>query len=84
MNDDTVQVLDAQGNEVSADVVKALLEDTEGFSDVEGELFNLYNVIRHNATLGVTVEEAFHHFAVIASAVKSTVSNVIVQIPSAN
>jgi predicted dehydrogenase len=62
INDDQIQVWDAQGNETP------FTSKEEEFSDVEGEMANLYKVIRHGASLGVSVEEGYHHLAFVVAA----------------
>ncbi|KAI7862628.1 hypothetical protein BDF14DRAFT_1735765 [Spinellus fusiger] len=66
-----IEVLDASGKTMDSSVITKDVDPT-AFSDVEGEFVNLYQVVRHNATLGLPLEEAFHHLAVIAAGIESS------------
>ncbi|KAI9279005.1 hypothetical protein BDA99DRAFT_554597 [Phascolomyces articulosus] len=79
-NDTTVELLDASGQSTDASAIQALVDNTSSFDDVEGELDNLYHVIRHKATLGVTPDEAFHHLAFIVAALEAAESQKVANV----
>lgn len=65
INDTTVEVLDVEGKPQDT----SMFEQPDGvLEDVEGELANLYQAIRHGAALGVTVDEGYHHLAFVVAA----------------
>lgn len=81
IDDNTVKLFDHTGATASISEIEALVEASSQFTDVEGEMFNLFNVLRNGAKLGVTAEEAFHHLAFVAAAVQSAQTQQIVKIP---
>ncbi|KAI8089243.1 uncharacterized protein BX664DRAFT_332514 [Halteromyces radiatus] len=64
INDNQVELFDIQGKPL--DVLQ--FDRPDAFEDVEGELDNIYKAIRQGASLGVTVEEGYHHLAFVVAA----------------
>ncbi|KAI8068270.1 hypothetical protein BC940DRAFT_273217 [Gongronella butleri] len=78
INDDEIELLDERGQPLPV----AQFERPGALSDVEGELANLHDVIRGGASLGVSLDEGFHHLAFIVAALESAESGRHVKVPT--
>ncbi|ORZ05455.1 hypothetical protein BCR42DRAFT_361808 [Absidia repens] len=67
VNDTQVELLDVEGK--PQDV--STFDRPGALEDVEGELDNLYQAIRQDAPLGVTVDEGYHHLAFVVAALEA-------------
>ncbi|RUP44326.1 hypothetical protein BC936DRAFT_149624 [Jimgerdemannia flammicorona] len=74
--DEKLDVHDAQG----IPVPHATSSNPRGLTDVEGELDNLFGAIRGTEKLVVTLEDAFHHLAVIVAAIQSAKDGKVVKV----
>ncbi|KAI9498111.1 hypothetical protein BDB00DRAFT_913853 [Zychaea mexicana] len=83
-NDTTVELLDETGQSTDASAIQALVDkSTAGFEDVEGELYNLHDVVRNKASLGVSADEAFHHLAFIVAALEAAETQKVARVQTA-
>ncbi|KAI8149711.1 hypothetical protein BJV82DRAFT_589019 [Fennellomyces sp. T-0311] len=79
-DDQAVELLDESGNPAETTTIQALVANPSGFEDVEGELYNIYHVLREGASLAVTPEEAFHHLAFFVAALEAAETQKVAQV----
>ncbi|CAO3675801.1 unnamed protein product [Rhizopus stolonifer] len=82
INDDKVELFNASGEPVDNKSILSLQENApgNGLKDVEGEFSAFYDAVRHQKSLGVSTEEAFHHLAFIVACLESVKTERVVEI----
>ncbi|KAI8393702.1 uncharacterized protein BYT42DRAFT_619855 [Radiomyces spectabilis] len=82
-NDTDVELFNEQGESVDTQYIKDLAQEVSsgGFTDVEGELYNLYQTLRHGAKLGISIDDCFHHLAFFIAALESAREMKAVKLP---
>ncbi|KAG0164645.1 hypothetical protein DFQ28_009992 [Apophysomyces sp. BC1034] len=79
IDDSQLELFDAEGKPVSVDELLTHSKKSE-FEDVEGEMANLYDVVRRNGKLGITLDEAFDALAFFVAALQSAESRQVVNL----
>ena len=81
IDDKIVELLDESGKAAETTAIQALVANHLGFEDVEGELYNMYHVLREGEPLMVTPGEAFHHLAFIVAALEAAETQKVAKVP---
>ncbi|CAO3633239.1 unnamed protein product [Cunninghamella blakesleeana] len=76
VDDNQIELLDVNGKSVDTQQ----FERPGSLEDVEGEMANLYQAIRHGEQLGVTLDEGYHSLSFIVAALKSVETESVIKI----